>query len=534
MSLKLSTQELAKRAAAEAELIGEFALTVSSAPAPASVPAQAVASDATQAAASAAREHDEELELALEDDFSHGDVGNAERFAKRYGHKFRYVSTLEKWYMFDGAKWSLTLKNEDKQAVIDTIQQIKHEVALAKLSLDKNSDMYEQELKRIRALHAHYVASHNHSKIVNALSVATTIPDLVCTHDELDADPMLFNAQNGTVDLRTGLLREHVKNDMLTKASDVEIAATSDCPTWKKFLLDIMCGDEAMVDWMQKVIGYAMTGRTDEQVFFLMYGSGANGKSTFLHIINKIFGSYSVNSSFETFMERRDESSGPRGDVARLKGARFVSSTEGPEGKAFNEPFIKSLTGGDLITARFLYGQDFEFKPCLKLFLATNHKPIIKATDNALWRRLRLIPFNAVFSGANRDNTLTEKLERELPAIFRWCVEGCQRWQAEGLGMPVAVERASGEYRDEMDTIGSFLNDVCSIKDTTETKQSTSAKELYASYATWCEENGIRHPIQRKRFKFALESKGYKVATRNVGDVWLGLVLKGKEDFKFN
>ncbi len=263
-----------------------------------------------------------------------------------------------------------------------------------------------------------------------------------------------------------------------------------------------MGGDQELIKFLQEAVGYALTGDIREQVIFIFYGTGANGKSTFLVTIHSLLGDYAQQTPTETLLIKRGN--GIPNDVARLKGARFVNAAESENGKQLAEALVKQLTGGDKISARFLYGEFFEFDVTFKLFLAVNHKPTVRGNDHAIWRRIRLIPFNVTIPSEKQDKNLTKKLKAELPGILRWAVEGCLLWQKKGLEVPDQVKAATGEYRAEMDIIGDFIADCCKVAP----KTKTPFKALYERYKDWCQKNQ-EEPIGKKDFGRCLTERGF-------------------------
>jgi len=253
------------------------------------------------------------------------------------------------------------------------------------------------------------------------------------------------------------------------------------CPQWTEFLTDIMCGNADMVSFLQRVVGYSLTGRTTEQCFFILYGTGANGKSVFISVLRNLLGEYAKTAEFSSFIERKNDT--VRNDLARLSGARFVVGSEGDAGHALSESVVKSLTGEDTITARYLYKEYFEFVPTFKLFLVTNHKPDIKNQDRGIWRRVYLIPFVKSVLPENQNPHLVEELSAELPGILRWAVDGCRAWQALKLQPPAIVQEATEEYRQDMDILGPFLEE-CFLRDT---DSRTPSSSIYTEYVQWCE-----------------------------------------------
>jgi putative DNA primase/helicase len=352
------------------------------------------------------------------------------------------------------------------------------------------------------------------------ISLAESEPGVSVAPDQLDANPWLLNCANGTLDLRTGELRPHRREDLLTKQVPVKYSPDARCQRWLDFLLEIMGGNLRLVAFLQRAVGYSLTGDVGEQVFFLLHGGGANGKSTFLESIKTMMGDYGAQADFGMFLSRRHESI--PNDVARLAGARFVSALEAEAGKHLSESLVKSLTGGDTVAARFLYSEFFEYRPQFKLFLAANHKPVIKGTDLAIWRRIRLIPFAVTIPCEKQDKNLSAKLRSELPGILTWAVHGCMAWREHGLDVPGEVTAATESYRSEMDILGSFLAESCVQRPTS----TATAKQLYFAYVQWCEGNG-EHPLGQRNFGMRLSERGFdrRRGTGNV-HIWHGIGLK--------
>jgi putative DNA primase/helicase len=438
------------------------------------------------------------------------DLGNAKRFISQYGRDVRYVPLWKKWLLWDGTRWAVDGTYNVIQRAKETVRSLPTELASI------------QEDERRRSFAQHMARSESHGRIVDMVELAKSEPGVPVTPEQLDADPWVLNVCNGTLDLRTGHLRPHARADLLTKLAPVTYDPGALCPTWVGFLSRILAGDGELIRFVQKVIGYSLTGSTQEQCLFILYGAGANGKSTLIQTISALLGDYARQTPTETLLIQRGD--GVRNDLARLQGARFVSAVEVEGGRKLAEALVKQLTGGDTITARFLYGEHFEFQPMFKLWLAVNHKPVVQGTDHAIWRRLRLIPFTVTIPAAEQDKRLTEKLQAELPGILRWAVEGCLLWQQEGLEPPAAVHRATGDYRAEMDVIAAFIRDCCVV----EPQRQVSTSELYAEYRGWCEQMG-ESAVTQKAFGTALRERGCTPGRTSGGRLWVGIALREEE-----
>lgn len=436
------------------------------------------------------------------------DLGNARRLVREFGAGFIYAADLDTFFVFDGKRWAADSAGTEMMTFAKkTAERLYLEGCrksgdagdkLKKFALESES------LKRLKAM----------------LELAKSEPEVVLNSEFLDRNPLLLNVQNGTIDLGTGRLRAHNRDDLLTKISPVEYPANAsgDCPAFRRFLGEIFHNDKGLLEFIQRASGYFLTGETREQKFFYCYGTGANGKSTWLNVLGWLLGPYAKTVPSEIFMAR-DNNGGATPELAQLPGVRLVISNEVGEGRRMDETFVKASTGGEVITARQLYKPTFEFLPAFKPVMAGNHKPEIRGTDTGIWRRIVLIPFTVSIPVERQDKRLPEKLKAELPEILRWSVQGCVKWQREGLAIPSLVEAATNDYRSEMDVIGSWLTECC----TTGGQFETQSSKIYNSYREWATANGFR-PSSQKKLSGCLKDRGFK-SIRKPSTFWLGIGL---------
>ena len=428
------------------------------------------------------------------------DTGNAERMNDYCGRVFRYNYTDKRWMYYKGGVWVY----DDRGAIFTAADVILERMKIELKSWTEHEggaylQDYQKHMKKTRS---------NAAKTAMVKEFQHIVPISLA---ELDTHKTLVNTQNGIVDLDTCTTMPHSPEMLMTRMLGTSMPAKPKNPVlWLRFLDDVFGDDKELIRYIQKSLGYCLSGSTAEQCVFFLYGNGRNGKSTFLEIIRAILGEYATNIQPESIMVKNSNSSANT-DIARLKGARLVTSVEPNEGMRLNEGLIKQLTGDDMVTARKLYGDEFEYRPEFKLWLATNHKPTIRGTDLGIWRRIHIIPFVKCIPEDKVDKNLGEKLREEMPDILAWMMEGYRLWKYEGLHKPKAVEDSVKEYRTEMDVIAAFLDsDYC--MDGGEAK----ASSLYAVYCRW-----------------AGESNEYKMSSRKFG-IEMGKRYKKKKDSKGN
>jgi len=446
--------------------------------------------------------------------YKKSDVGNANRLINKHGGNIRYIHEHKTWIYWSDGRWEFDKDGDIFRRAQDTILAIHTEVA-------------ETDHDTRSALSKFALRSENKKSLDNMIAIARTDKEVVMSQSDLDKDHYLLGVANGTVDLRTGGLKCSDRSNFITKHAYVTHIANSKCPRWLKFINEVMGGDKDLVDYLQKVVGYSLTGDTTEQKFFFLHGFGANGKSVFIETISDLLGDYSMHTPVSTLMTKA--AGAINNDVARLNGARFVAATETQEHSKFNESELKQLTGGDTITARFLNKEFFEFLPEFKLWISGNHKPV-SGDGYGIWRRLILIPFNVKFAKKDRDNKLTEKLKQELPGVLNWAIAGCIKWQKEGLKTPDAIQSAISEYKSEMDTVQQWIDDCWETNSATDSE--IKSTELYRSYINWADQNGEYYKLTQNKLGRKLIERGVKTKRRSNGNHYLGIALKNNINFQ--
>jgi putative DNA primase/helicase len=400
-------------------------------------------------------------------------------FAETHTGDLRYVAAWGRWLSFDGACWRL----DETLLAFDRARKICRQAA----------------------------AECNRPKIAAALASAKTVAAVVtlakadrrlaATVDQWDGDPWLLNTPAGVVDLRDGQCRPHRPNDYMTKLAGTSADASCPTPAWLQFLDRVTNGDRMLGAFLQRMAGYALTGLTREHAVFFCYGTGANGKTTFINAITRCIGDYHRTAPIETFTDSKNERHPT--DLAGLRGARLVTAVETEEGRRWAESKIKALTGGDKVAARFMRQDYFEFTPQFKLLIAGNHKPGLRSVDEAIRRRFHLVPFSVTIPTAERDPTLPDRLKAEWPGVLHWIIQGCLDWQQRGLVVPTAVQDATAAYLEGEDALAAWIDECCE-RDLNAWESSTA---LFGSWKIWADRAG-EYVGSQKRFVQALEAQG--------------------------
>ena len=464
------------------------------------------------------------------------DDANADLLIEQHGADIRFCSSWDKWLLWTGSYWRIDDRLDIDRLAADVPKMIRRKAAsltqrrsgallrMAELqsqfplpaehgTLNLEQQGLEKKVTALLKLAAQLEGTGKRGAMLTA-----TRHKVVVHHSDLDNGHFLLNASNGTIDLQTGILRPHERADLLTHDVEIPYLPNAECPLWLAFLHAVFSGDADLIQFLQRAVGYSLTGDVREQILLICQGVGSNGKSVFLNILRKLLGSLAIQAAPDLLMadkQRRHPT-----EQADLFGRRAIICQETGEGRRFNETLVKQLTGGDGIRARRMMEDFWEFNPTHKLWLSTNHKPEIRGTDYAIWRRIRLVPFNVKFTddGEPRKNPDMERqLTEELPGILAWAVAGCLDWQRHGLGKAAAVEAATASYQAEMDIFAAWIGECCINGKRFEAK----AADLYRSYVQWCEQSG-EHPEKQRRFGMRLTERGF-IGFTNDGAWWRGI-----------
>ena len=450
---------------------------------------------------------------AIEQEFTCSDVGNAQRLVHYFGDKIRYNYTNKRWHIWNGKIW----EKDDAGKIKEFAKQLPRIIGI-----EANSIPDEWNNKNlVKELHKHAAKSLDENKINSAINLAKTDTKITISQTEFDSDPYLICVNNGVLNFRDIKFIKHDPKLYLSKMATVDYDKKAQCPLWIEFLNKIFNNNQEMIDFLARAIGYSLTGSTGQRVFFVCYGCGANGKSTFIGIIERILGDYAKTTPFSTFLSKKYE--GIPNDIAALDGIRFVSASEGESTRSLNESLIKRLTGDiDKISARFMRAEFFEFKPQFKIWLHTNHKPNIRGTDEAIWDRVKLIPFNVRIPLNERIPEYYKILETEFSGILNWALKGFVDFNKDkNLRFPEEVNTATKSYQLEEDLIGQFIQTCC----TTGEYDSCRNKELYDSYKNWYGDK----PMHTRTFCKLLRERGFESEQKRDGLYWYKLGIKSEE-----
>jgi P4 family phage/plasmid primase-like protien len=440
------------------------------------------------------------------------ETGNGERFCDQYGDRARFCHPWGQWLQNDGRRW----KRDDTGTIRAWAKRVVRGI-LVEASQIAAADVRDAVIRWQRA-------SEKAAAQAAMLRLAEVEPGIPILPDEMDRDPFLFNVLNGTVDLRTGELRPHDPSDYITKLAPVAFDPAAECPTFLAFLERVL-PDADVRAFLQRYIGYSLTADMSEQCLCFLWGGGSNGKSTLLTLTGALFGEYAKHAPPDLLTSRGEHDRHPT-ERAALFGARLVTSVEVDEGKRLAEVLVKQMTGGDPMVGRFMRQDFFEWMPTHKMLLAANHKPEIRGTDYAIWRRIHLVPFTVTIPEGERDEKLPAKLRAELPGILNWAIAGCLGWQQHGLGVPTAVREATETYRAEQDLLADFIAEHCVL----DPQAYVTSAALYKAYAAWSDGSGVK-PLSTTAFGRRLNERGWTGARDTKGArTWQGIRLRGMDE----
>lgn len=435
------------------------------------------------------------------------DAGNAECIAHLYGDRLRYDHISKTWRVWDGQRWRVDHDCESVRLSLATVRARRQAFHVdTKLSNDDRVAGFRFALR-----------SENQTKLLAALSHAQSLIEFATLVQQYDRNRMLVCAGDVTIDLETVTPREHRREDLITLMLGASFDPVAICPRWVQFVEELWPTSPAVRAYVQRAIGYCLTGDVREQAFFLCHGTGRNGKSTLFNIMRALVGEYSSVTDFTTFDADTQES---RSDLAKLRAARVVTVSESNEDTRLAEARIKAVTGGEAITARELYGRPFDYVPQFKLWMAVNHLPVIRGQDNGIWRRIHLIEFNQNFEG-REDKLLELKLRAELPGILNWAMDGLREWHAQGLNPPPEVTGATKAYRADQDLIGRWIADKCDVG----LRYEVQVGIAYESYVQWCQKVNVRE-FSQIAWSRKMKERGFETRQLDGRTIYLGISLK--------
>ena len=449
-------------------------------------------------------------------DFPLTDSGNAEAFAADNIDQVRYDCARKTWYHFDEQRWLPNNTGEVDRLALATIRRRQDRVA-----------RIADDGRRKRAL-KWTIGSENRPRRENLLALAAKLKSLAVAGDDWDARPLLFCVENGVIDLERGQLRHGTPEDRLTKSAPIAFDPMARCDRFEQFLAEIFAGRPELVDYIQRVVGYCLTGLTVEQIFWILYGLGANGKSTLLELLFRYIFGGSDYAWAMPFPAAGWSNTMSEYQKASLVGRRLVTASEVTRRGHLNEELVKSLTGDDTLNARHPYGRPFQFVPVAKFSLRVNDRPIIRDESHGMWRRVKLVEFRERFPV---NSALPDELRTEAPGILNWGLRGCADWQREGLCEPSCVQAATADYRRESDPLVEFLADRCDVQE----RARIGGRELFSAYRGWCD---ARQAPADDRLSQTAFGKRTKERFPNVGTsrktVYSGIGLQSAQTLDFS
>lgn len=440
------------------------------------------------------------------------DAANAKRLVEKFPGVIHWCQPWGKWLVWKGTHW-----REDDVREVDAMAKAVGADLTAELKKVENMHLDKEELRPIKSF---VKLSNSAAGVNNMISLARSEPGIAILPNVLDTDPWLLNVQNGTLDLQTGELRKHRREDYISKLCPVRFDKDAKCPRWLKFLKRIIPNVET-ARYLRRLLGFSLTARTEDHILPFLYGTGANGKSTFIDTFIKLLGPDYAMSGAPKMLLSKNYDAHPT-EIADLFGKRFVSCEETDKGSRLNEGLIKYLTGGNQIKARRMREDPWDFDPTHKLWIAANHRPNIQGTDYGIWRRVKLIPFTVKILAGEDNKKLKDQLLEELPGILNWCVGGCLEWQKNGLGEPQDVLDATKEYKQDVDILGQFIEARCVLGP----NHKIDFKRLFEAYGAWCDDEKLK-TMNRTAFGIALKERDMAKKKTTNAIMILGIDLHG-------
>ena len=438
------------------------------------------------------------------------DADRARAFVDHFEHCIRYLPTRRSWMTFERGRWRLDVNG--------AVQRLAIRFAIDRIAMASNPPADDEKAWKVIGKRVNDATKLGNRKLMNDyLALAAFDSRIILDESVLDADPWVVGAENAVIELKTGTIRDYCPTDFITRTLGTNADPDAACPRWEQFIAETL-PDCHVARYIQKAAGYSLTGLTQEHMINFLYGTGSNGKSTFIEVLQAVFGSYAKRVA-KAILEKSRNGDYPKNAIAALSNARLYLGSEAQEGGRLNEDVLKDLSGGDTVTGERKYQDEFDFRPVGKIWIFGNHRPVVKGTDDGIWRRMRLIEFGVKFDESQKDPDLPGKLAEELPGILQWLVRGCLLWQVEGLPQPEAVVAATRQYRSDEDTLGEFIAD--------RTEEGSECRiphpVLYDLYRNWCSESGVRYPMTTKALSKSLRERGWQ--DTSIGDykvVWLG------------
>ena len=443
------------------------------------------------------------------------EIGRADRFVKSINHSHRFISETKEWHVCENGVWK---KVDEKLIQSQAVNFISNDAErISRIDDDRDREEAIIEYRRYA----------NRSGVSNVTALAAV--KLLSGIDEFDADDLALCALNGWVNLETNKIYEPDPSKKFSLSCAANYSPTNSADLWRNTVSEVFKHNQSMINYFQTAVGYSLLGDNREQVMFICHGSGANGKSLLLETIREVIGSYGQNVPISALMSNKANSGGANPEIARLRGVRFALASETERGQRWSANRIKQLTGGDTVAARALYKDITEFKSKATIWVACNHKPEVDASDSAMWRRMRLIPFSRVFSADEQDPDLSTKLKKEHDGILTWMLQGLGMYKQQGLIEPEEVMQATSQYRDEMDSVKRFLETQALLS----ANERTPVSEIKEAYKEWCRDESIR-PLAASQFNNAMEEYGCMQTKSGGTRYWQGIKLEDalERDFR--